>query len=133
MELVVIGKFRKKPTKDTPIEADKIMRVMETEGVSFVKMYWTLGRYDTLAIVEAPDEKVAMKAMLRMSDILTTETLVLVPREEATRWMERGRTDPTHPHIFFIIDTAAMFSDPTYLSCDGPIHPDCDHSCAGRP
>jgi uncharacterized protein with GYD domain len=88
MELVVLGRFRKKPTKDTPKEADKIMKKMETEGVSFVKMYWTLGRYDTMAIVEAPNEKVAMKAMLRMSDILTTETLVLVPREEATSWLE---------------------------------------------
>lgn len=88
MELVVLGKFRKKPTKDTPAEADKIMKGMEKEGVRFEKMYWALGRYDTVAIVEAPNEKVAMKAMLRMSDILTTETLVLIPREEAIKWLQ---------------------------------------------
>jgi uncharacterized protein with GYD domain len=47
-----------------------------------------LGRYDTLVIAEAPDEKAFMKAMLRLGDIVATETMVAVTREEAIRLVE---------------------------------------------
>lgn len=88
MEFIVLGKFRKKPTKATPAEADKWMAKMKKEGVEFANMYWTLGRYDTVAIVKAKDEKTAMKALLGMGEIMATETLVAVPRAIAIKWLD---------------------------------------------
>ncbi len=35
--------------------------------------------------MEAPDEKAAMKANIMVSDIVSTETMVAVPREEAIK------------------------------------------------
>jgi uncharacterized protein with GYD domain len=87
MEFVILGKFRRRPTKDTPVQANKLMEEAKKEGIKFVKMYWTLGRYDTAAIVEAPNERAVMKWGLAMSEILATETLVAVPRDEAIKWL----------------------------------------------
>jgi uncharacterized protein with GYD domain len=51
-------------------------------------MYWTLGRYDTVLIMEGKDEKEAMKGLLPWGDMLSTETLVAVRREEAAKLLE---------------------------------------------
>ena len=88
MKFIVLGKFRKKPTKATPAEADNWMAKMKKEGIEFSGMYWTLGRYDAVAIVKAKDEKTAMKALVGMGDILATETLVAVPRATAIKWLD---------------------------------------------
>ena len=85
MLFIVQGKFRKKPTKETGDKAVKLMEQLAEEGVTFKGQYWTLGRYDTIAIVEAKDEKTLMKALLRFGDIQSTETLVAVSREEAIK------------------------------------------------
>jgi uncharacterized protein with GYD domain len=50
--------------------------------------YWTLGRYDTVVIMEAPDEKTVMKANMKVGDIVSTETLVAVTREEAHKLID---------------------------------------------
>ena len=58
------------------------------EGVKFLNIYYTLGRYDVIAIFDAPDEKTAMRGLMRLGDIENTETLVTIPREEATKLIE---------------------------------------------
>ena len=50
-----------------------------------MRMYWTLGRYDAVVVLEAPTEKDAMKVFLPWQDIISTETMVAVPREEAIK------------------------------------------------
>jgi len=89
---VSFGRFRKKPTKemiDEPSsQTETVVKEMAKEGIKFLSWYWTLGRYDTLVIAEAPDEKTFMKAMLRLADFVATETMVAVPREEAIRLVD---------------------------------------------
>ena len=88
MIFVNLGRFRKKPAKDMTDEAGRLVKQMATEGIKVLSWYWTLGRYDTLVIAEAPDEKAFMKAMLRLGDIVATETMVAVTREEAVKLVE---------------------------------------------
>lgn len=76
------------PTKETLAQVQKLFDQMAKEGAKFIGMYWTLGRYDTTSIVEPNDEKTMMKALIRFGDILTTETLIAVPREEAIKLVE---------------------------------------------
>jgi uncharacterized protein with GYD domain len=45
----------------------------------------TLGRFDTVLIFEAPNERIAMELSIGAADVVTTETLVAVPREEAIK------------------------------------------------
>ena len=50
-----------------------------------MRIYWTLGRYDAVSIIEAPTEKDAMRQLLPFVDIVDSETMVAVPREEAIK------------------------------------------------
>jgi uncharacterized protein with GYD domain len=59
-------------------------RLKTWQGIK-VRVYWTLGRYDAVSIIEAPTEKDAMKMLLGFQGLIDTETLVAVPREEATK------------------------------------------------
>jgi len=88
--LIFIGlaKFRHKPTKDSVAQADKIFEKAVKEGAKILGMYWTLGRYDAVVIIEGRDEKAAMKTSARFGDIVSMETLVAVPREEARKLLD---------------------------------------------
>lgn len=88
MIFISLNKLRMKPTKELIAEFDRIKERATKEGVKFLGSYWTLGRYDTVHILEAPNEKTAMKVMIRFGEILSTETLVAVPREEAIKLVE---------------------------------------------
>jgi uncharacterized protein with GYD domain len=50
--------------------------------------YWTHGRYDMVAIMEAPDEKTVMKANMSVNDIVATETTVGLTWEEAHKLLQ---------------------------------------------
>lgn len=80
-----MGKIRKKPGKELAVQATKILEDMEKKGIKVLGWYWTLGRYDTVLIAEAPNEKVAMKLAIEVADFVATETLVAIPREEAIK------------------------------------------------
>jgi len=88
MIFVSLGRFRIRPTKEITAKVARIMQRNSKEGVKNIGFYWTLGRYDTVVIMEAPDEKAFMKAVMRIADIVSTETLVAVPREEAVKLVE---------------------------------------------
>ncbi|HLN90092.1 MAG TPA: GYD domain-containing protein [Candidatus Binatia bacterium] len=84
MIFITLSKFRKKPTKEMTTEVTKIVQSMAEMGVKIHGFYWTLGRYDTVVIMEAPNEETAMKANIRVSDIVSTETMVAVSRRSYT-------------------------------------------------
>ena len=74
--------MRQAPKKEVADQATKTLKELEKQGIK-TKIYWTLGRYDSVAIVEAPSEKEAMKIMLTFQGLVETETMTAVPREEA--------------------------------------------------
>ena len=82
MIFVTLSKFRKKPTKD---DVAMMPQRVQQAGVKIVSAYWTLGRYDAILTLDAPDEKTVMKVLLQFGDLVATETLVAVPRDEATK------------------------------------------------
>jgi uncharacterized protein with GYD domain len=84
---ITLSKWKKVPSKETMGRIDQATQAFEDLEKQGVKMhvYWTLGRYDGVTIIEAPSEKDAMKALLRFQDVVETETLVNVPREEAIK------------------------------------------------
>lgn len=85
MIFISFGRFRKKPAKETSAGVTKMLDDMKKRGIKILGFYWTLGRYDTVLILEAPDEKEAMKLSIDAADVVTTETLVAIPREEAIK------------------------------------------------
>jgi uncharacterized protein with GYD domain len=81
---ITLTKWKGAPTKEVVDQATKTFEELEKRGIK-VQVYWTLGRYDAVAIVEAPTEKEAMKTLLGFQGIVDTETMTAVPREEAIK------------------------------------------------
>ena len=50
-----------------------------------LQLYWTLGHFNFVAIMEAPSEKDAIKLLLPFVDVADVETLTAIPREEAIK------------------------------------------------
>ena len=85
MIFITLWKFRQKATKEMLAESVKLAEQLPKEGINIIANYWTLGRCDLVTIAEAEDEKTFMKALLRYGDILSTETLVALSREDAIK------------------------------------------------
>jgi uncharacterized protein with GYD domain len=88
MYFIVLVKFKKKPTKELIAENLKRIESEAKEGIKYLSIHWTLGRYDAVLLCEAPNEKVAMKASIRRSDLYSVETLVAIPAEEARKLVD---------------------------------------------
>jgi uncharacterized protein with GYD domain len=85
MIFIGLAKFRKTPDKKEIGDTAKIMADWKEMGINMLNWYWTLGRYDAVVVFEAESEKEAMKMAIGISEWVTTETLVAIPREEAVK------------------------------------------------
>ena len=81
MLFIALAKFKTKLSKDVVEQNLKDIEADTKGQVRYLNVYWTLGRYDTVVIFEAPDEKVAMNMVLKRADRMEIETLVAVPAD----------------------------------------------------
>ena len=84
MFFITLTKWKQAPTKEIVDKATKQFDDLEKQGIK-IRIYWTLGRYDAVSIVEAPTEKDAMKMLLPFVGLIDEETMVAIPREEAIK------------------------------------------------
>jgi uncharacterized protein with GYD domain len=80
---VSLGKMRKKPDKAMAGNATEMVAEFKKKGINILNWYWTIGRYDTVVVFEAANEKEALKFSLGIAEFVATETLVAIPRQEA--------------------------------------------------
>ena len=85
MIFVSLGKMRKKPSKEMTGDATNMVQEFKKKGINVLNWYWTLGRYDTVVVFEAANEKEALKFSIGVAEFVSTETLVAIPREEAIK------------------------------------------------
>jgi uncharacterized protein with GYD domain len=60
--------------KDTVKRAENVRQMGEQLGCNMSSIYWTIGRYDIVAIVEAPDDETATAFAIRASSLGTVRT-----------------------------------------------------------
>ena len=84
LNFISLVKWKQVPKKEPIEQATKRIEDLEKQGIK-MSIYWTLGRYDAVTIIEAPTEKDAMKTLLLWQDMVDTETMVAIPREEAIK------------------------------------------------
>ena len=70
--------------KDTTARADAFRDAAKKLGVTVKDIYWTLGSYDAVCILEAPDDPsiAALQASLAAAGNMRTETLRAFSRDE---------------------------------------------------
>ena len=73
-----------KTLKDNPGRVQEVNKEVEQLGVKVVNQWATLGEYDFVSVVEAPDEKTMAKLSVEMGSRGTTtnETMTAIPVDE---------------------------------------------------
>jgi uncharacterized protein with GYD domain len=76
-----------KTIKDNPGRVQEVNREVEQLGVKVLSQWATLGEYDFVSVVEAPDERTMAKVSVELGSRGTTsnETMVAIPAEEFTK------------------------------------------------
>ena len=71
--------------------AERAAEIAQKHGARLERVYWTVGPYDLLAIIEAPDEESAAISLLEMGSWgnVRTTTLRAFEREAMSRIIER--------------------------------------------
>ncbi len=88
MRFISLIKFKGKPTKEKIAENINCIERATKSGVKIISIDWTLGRYDSVVIMEAPNEKIALKWSLKHGGCMATETLVAIPAKEARKFVK---------------------------------------------
>ena len=81
MLFIALAKIKAPLTKEVIVQNLKDIEADTRGEIRYLGIYWTLGRYDTVVIFEAPNEKVAMNLSLKRADRMDIETLVAVPKK----------------------------------------------------
>jgi uncharacterized protein with GYD domain len=84
MLFIAMAKFKTTLSKEVVARNLKDIEADTKGQIRYLDIYWTLGRYDTVVIFEAPDEKAAMNMVLKRADRMEIETLVAVPADEGS-------------------------------------------------
>jgi len=84
MMFIALAKFKTELSKEIVAQNLKDIEIDTNGQVHYMGIYWTLGRYDTVVLFEAPNEKVAMEMALRRADRMEIETLVAVPADASS-------------------------------------------------
>ncbi len=77
--------------KDTVKRAEAVKEAAKKFGAQMTQIYWTEGKYDLVAFIEAPDEKsaTAFALAIGMSGNVRTQTLRAFTSEEMTDIIDR--------------------------------------------
>ncbi len=73
-----------KTIKDNPSRIHEVNREVEQLGVRVISQWSTLGRYDFVSVVEAPDERTMAKLSIEMGSrgTVVNETMTAIEAEE---------------------------------------------------
>ena len=76
--------------KDSPQRYESFKKDLEKAGGKIVDAYYTMGKYDGVIILEAPNDEVVMKTTLATASLgnIRTKTLKALPYEEGSKIME---------------------------------------------
>jgi uncharacterized protein with GYD domain len=72
--------------KNNPGRIGEVNREVEQMGVKVISQYATLGQYDFVTVVEAPDERTMAKVSVELGSrgTMTSQTLAAIPAEDLT-------------------------------------------------
>jgi uncharacterized protein with GYD domain len=76
-----------KTLKNNPSRVQEVNKEMEQLGVKVVNQWATLGQYDFVSVVEAPDELTMAKVSVELGSRGTTsnQSLTAIPAEDFTK------------------------------------------------
>lgn len=91
---IVLGQFTDqgiRNVKDSPKRADALKDMAKKAGAAIKEVYWTIGQYDVVTIVEAPDEGALTALLLSVGKLgnVRTQSLRAFSADEFSRIVGR--------------------------------------------
>ena len=83
----------RRTAKDTVTRFEQARDAFQQIGISFDTIVWTMGRYDMVAIVDAPDDETVAMAMAQLGSAgnVSTETLRGFTADEVRSLIQKMR------------------------------------------
>jgi uncharacterized protein with GYD domain len=88
MYFIALTRWKEKMTRELMARNMEQAKADEKNGVRVVSAYWTLGQYNAVITLEAPDEKAALKTALARGDWADVRLLAAVPAADAGELVE---------------------------------------------
>jgi len=90
----ILGKYTKEgitKIKDAPDRYEKAKKAAQAVGGEIKSLHYTLGRYDFISLIEAPNNEAMMQLlfMLGRGGVISTETLVAIPAEKGAEILKK--------------------------------------------
>ena len=77
ISLINVTQQENSDLKDSPDRAAKFTSMAEKAGAKVKEIYWTIGSYDVVVVMEAPDDKTLAVALLGMGSFGNVRTQTL--------------------------------------------------------
>ncbi len=87
MIFIFLLKWKFSMKKEILDKFSEIYADLQKKGVK-LQLYWTLGHYNFVTVMEASSEKEAMKLLIPFVDVGEVEVLTAIPREEALKLLQ---------------------------------------------
>ena len=92
---VILGRFSQEGAtkiKDSPERLAAARKVVKSVGGEIKEFYYTMGRYDFVAITEGPSSEAVLQALFTIGSVgaVRTETLAAVPAEKAAEIIKKS-------------------------------------------
>jgi uncharacterized protein with GYD domain len=81
---IFLLKWKQALTKEQLDKFTQLYDDLRTKGAK-LQIYWTLGHFNFVCIMDAPSEKDAIKLMPPFADVAEVEALTAIPRDEAIK------------------------------------------------
>jgi uncharacterized protein with GYD domain len=81
---IFLLKWKQALTKEQLDKFTKLYADLKKQGAK-LQMYWTLGHFNFVCIMDAASEKDAIKLMPPFADVAEVEALTAIPRDEAIK------------------------------------------------
>ncbi len=86
MIFIFLLKWKQSMKKEALEKFTSLYSDLEKQGIK-LQLFWTLGHFNFVAIMEAPSEKDAIRLLVPFVDVADVETLTAMPREEAIKML----------------------------------------------
>ena len=81
---IFLLKWKQALTKEQLDKFTQLYDDLRSQGAK-LQMYWTLGHFNFVCIMDGPSEKDAIKLMPPFADVAEVEALTAIPRDEAIK------------------------------------------------
>src|SRR5262245_59527758 len=91
--------------KNNPGRVGEVNKEVEQLGVKVKEQWATLGQFDFITLIEAPDDKTMAKVSIELGSrgTMSSQTLAAMPAEELAKILQTADSDPRRQRVKVLV------------------------------